>query len=217
MQFQRKLMNQTWENGKKPSLGSLWPKLDPQKIFSWILPLLDVRHYCKLSLYAISRKTKKSFLGSQSPGQMKKLETKTLSAICYFCNVTKYKLINLFVSLDSPKVFLQLEKLNANFPGSFESLNSCCEVIPIQTENWFALQSNWLVSIFRASWLEVLNVTYKKEPIIFFSELGEQRMGQIHYSVQTIHFLSTWDALRFLLLFVQFKKPKKTRMEECYF
>ena len=28
-----------------------------QKIFSWILPLLHARHYCKLSLYAISRKT----------------------------------------------------------------------------------------------------------------------------------------------------------------
>ena len=29
------------------------------KIFSWTSPLLDVRHSCKLSLYAISRKTNK--------------------------------------------------------------------------------------------------------------------------------------------------------------
>ena len=28
-----------------------------QKILSWVLPLLDVRNCCKLSLYAISRKT----------------------------------------------------------------------------------------------------------------------------------------------------------------
>ena len=47
MQFQRKLINYTWENSKN------WA----QKIFSWILPLLDVRHYCKLLLYTISKKT----------------------------------------------------------------------------------------------------------------------------------------------------------------
>ena len=35
----------------------LWPKFGPQNIFSWILPPLDVRHSCRLSLYAISRKT----------------------------------------------------------------------------------------------------------------------------------------------------------------
>ena len=34
-----------------------WPKLGPQKLFLWVLPLLDVVHCCKLSLYAISRKT----------------------------------------------------------------------------------------------------------------------------------------------------------------
>ena len=27
------------------------------KVFSWVLPLLDVRHCCKLPLYTISRKT----------------------------------------------------------------------------------------------------------------------------------------------------------------
>ena len=33
------------------------PILAPTKICSWILPLLHVRHCCKLSMYAISRKT----------------------------------------------------------------------------------------------------------------------------------------------------------------
>ena len=61
MQLQGKIMNQTWENGKKsnfePHLGPLWPKFGPQKILSLTLPLLDVRNCCKLSLYAISWKT----------------------------------------------------------------------------------------------------------------------------------------------------------------
>ena len=35
------------------SLAQIWAT----KIFPWILPLLDVRRCCKLSLYAISRKT----------------------------------------------------------------------------------------------------------------------------------------------------------------
>ena len=37
MQFQGKLMNQTWENGQKPSFGKdfglLWPNFGPPKIF----------------------------------------------------------------------------------------------------------------------------------------------------------------------------------------
>ena len=33
-----------------------WLKFGPPKIFSWVLPLLDVRNCRKLSLYAISRK-----------------------------------------------------------------------------------------------------------------------------------------------------------------
>ena len=46
MQFQGKLMNQTWENGKKPSLGlgSLWPKFGP-KIFLngfYLYQMLDI-------------------------------------------------------------------------------------------------------------------------------------------------------------------------------
>ena len=42
MQFQVKLMNQTWENGKKPSFGldfdPFCPNLGPN-FFSWILPV----------------------------------------------------------------------------------------------------------------------------------------------------------------------------------
>ena len=61
MQFQRKLMNLFLENGKKPSFspdfGAFLPKFGPQKFFLWVLPLLDVIHCCKLSLYAISRIT----------------------------------------------------------------------------------------------------------------------------------------------------------------
>ena len=39
-----------------PDFSSFGPNLGP-KIFLWVLPLLDVRHYCKLSLHAISRKS----------------------------------------------------------------------------------------------------------------------------------------------------------------
>ena len=35
----------------------MWPKFGPQILFLWVLSLLDVRHCCKLSLYAIPRKT----------------------------------------------------------------------------------------------------------------------------------------------------------------
>ena len=38
-----------------PILARFGPNLVPQ-IFLWVLPLLDVMHCCKLSLYAISRK-----------------------------------------------------------------------------------------------------------------------------------------------------------------
>ena len=61
MQFKEKLMNQTWENDKKKLV--LGPILSPLtqtwalKISLWILSLLDVIHCCKLSLYAILRKT----------------------------------------------------------------------------------------------------------------------------------------------------------------
>ena len=46
MQFQGKLMKQTWENGKKPSFGpdfgAFGPNLDPKYFFLRILPQLDL-------------------------------------------------------------------------------------------------------------------------------------------------------------------------------
>ena len=58
-QFQGKILNQTWENGKKtnfgPGFGSFWCKVGPPIFFSWIVPLLDVIHCCKLSQHAISK------------------------------------------------------------------------------------------------------------------------------------------------------------------
>ena len=48
MQYQEKLKNQTWKNGKKPSFGPDFDHfgtyLGPNFFFSWILPLLDVRN-----------------------------------------------------------------------------------------------------------------------------------------------------------------------------
>ena len=63
MQFQGKLINRTWENSRRPNFGPdfglFGPNLGPKDFYLWILPLLDVRNCCKLSLYAISRKTNK--------------------------------------------------------------------------------------------------------------------------------------------------------------
>ena len=48
MYFKEKLMNQTWENGKKPSFGSnfgpLWLKFGPQKVFEkfYLYCMLDI-------------------------------------------------------------------------------------------------------------------------------------------------------------------------------
>ena len=53
-------MSQTSENGKKPNFGPNYGPLDPNldlQTFFMGLPLPDVRHCCKLSLYVISRKT----------------------------------------------------------------------------------------------------------------------------------------------------------------
>ena len=56
-------MHQTWENGKKINLGSDFSQFDPNSgsifffFFSWILPLLHVRHCRQLSLYVTSKKT----------------------------------------------------------------------------------------------------------------------------------------------------------------
>ena len=53
MQFQEKLTIQIRKNGKKPSFGR---DFGPKYFFSWILVLTNIRHYCRLSLYAISGK-----------------------------------------------------------------------------------------------------------------------------------------------------------------
>ena len=70
MQFQRKLMNQARENGKKlvfgPYFDPLAQILAPKSFFKWNLPVLDVRHSCKLSLYANLRKTNEPSLKKRS-------------------------------------------------------------------------------------------------------------------------------------------------------
>ena len=61
MQFQGKLMNQTCENGKKPSFrpnfGPFWLKFGLRELLLWLLPLLDIINCCKLSFYPILWKT----------------------------------------------------------------------------------------------------------------------------------------------------------------
>ena len=56
MRLKGKLMNQTWENGKKPNIGSNFvclAKIWAPKYFLWVLAPLVVRNYSKLSSYAI--------------------------------------------------------------------------------------------------------------------------------------------------------------------
>ena len=57
MQLQGKLMNQSWENGQKPSFESdfdpFWSKFGHPKPFWKVLPVLDVINFFTLSLYAI--------------------------------------------------------------------------------------------------------------------------------------------------------------------
>ena len=51
----KNLMSQSWENEKKKTnFGQYFVPI----FFSYVLPLLDPKHCCKLSLYAISRKIK---------------------------------------------------------------------------------------------------------------------------------------------------------------
>ena len=52
IQFQEKLMNQSWENGKKPSFGTDFGSfgLNRLQIFFVILPLPDVRQSFKLCM-----------------------------------------------------------------------------------------------------------------------------------------------------------------------
>ena len=63
IQVKGELMIQTCENGKKPNFmpnfGPSGPNLGSQKNFSWVLPLLIVRHCSKLSYYEISWKANK--------------------------------------------------------------------------------------------------------------------------------------------------------------
>ena len=40
-----------------PDFGPFWPKFGHQNFFSWVVPLVDAIHFCKLSLYPISKKT----------------------------------------------------------------------------------------------------------------------------------------------------------------
>ena len=95
MQLQGKLMNKTWENKKKPSFrpnfDPFGPNLGPKNFFSWILPLLDVRHCCKLSLYAISRKTNEPNLRKWQKnlvlGLILALFAQILAAIFFFKNL----------------------------------------------------------------------------------------------------------------------------------
>ena len=51
-------MNQTWENRGKSNknLINVWLKFGPLNFYSWVLPLLDVRHCRKLSFHVASRK-----------------------------------------------------------------------------------------------------------------------------------------------------------------
>ena len=54
VQYQWKLIMQSWEKGKKTNFGT---KFGGPNFFLWVLPLLDVRHCHKLSSYSILRKT----------------------------------------------------------------------------------------------------------------------------------------------------------------
>ena len=59
VQHQGKVIMQPWENGKNPNFGAT---LGPPKFFLWVLPVLVVMQYSKLSSYAISKKTNKANL-----------------------------------------------------------------------------------------------------------------------------------------------------------
>ena len=65
--FQGKPVKQIWENGQKPSFRTNFdpnfPCPPPNFFFFFgVLPLQNVMHCCKLSLYAISRKTNEANL-----------------------------------------------------------------------------------------------------------------------------------------------------------
>ena len=72
MQFPGKIMNQTWENGKRSNFLILSPNLGLHffLLFSPVLPLLVVRHCTKLSSYAIYRKTNEPNLRKSGKEQL---------------------------------------------------------------------------------------------------------------------------------------------------
>ena len=82
MQFQGKLMNQTWEKCRKPNFGLILarfgPNLVPQNFFSWVLPILFffknlalsvTRYHGQLLSCAISEKTNDPILRKFSDGR----------------------------------------------------------------------------------------------------------------------------------------------------
>ena len=62
MQFKGKLTNQLEKIAKNLILGLILAQIWSPKFFSRVIPLLGVTHCCKLSLYAISKKTKEANL-----------------------------------------------------------------------------------------------------------------------------------------------------------
>ena len=53
VQFKVKLMNEAWENDKKPNFGPDIGPFAPKLPANWVLPLLVVKHCSKLLTYAI--------------------------------------------------------------------------------------------------------------------------------------------------------------------
>ena len=69
MQFQKKTNERNFRKWQKNLVSgpilTPWRKFGTQNFFSWILLLLHVRHCCKLSFYAISRKPNEPNLTKQ--------------------------------------------------------------------------------------------------------------------------------------------------------
>ena len=73
IQFQGKLMNQTWKNGKKtnfgPNFNPFSPNLSHQIFFLKNLAPSVTRHYCQLSICTISEKNNDQILRKLSHGR----------------------------------------------------------------------------------------------------------------------------------------------------
>ena len=101
MQFLKKLMNQTQDNGKKLALGLIsayLPKFAPQSFCLWILPLLDVTHCCKLSLYAISKKINEPNLRKWQKTQFWAHQAQSQAAKFCFSKIWLYQSLDIMVS-----------------------------------------------------------------------------------------------------------------------